>query len=527
MLERRFSPLNLLLVSVNGIIGSAWLFAPLYSAKIAGSAAIISWLIGGFATIVIALTFAELSTLLPIAGGTTRFAQLTHGAAAGFIISWVSWLSCVTMPPIEVQAVLQYLSTYCPSLMHAVNNTPVLSDLGLFFATLIMLGLCILNIASFKGFIRFNFFIFGFKFLVIFLTIVMLIKTQFHPLNFSGVLHIHSFSDWESILSAVATGGIAFAFTGFKHGVELAGESKRPELAIPLAIVGSVLVCLILYLGLQIAFIGALDHNSLQQGWARLNFANDIGPFVGIAMILGLFWLVKLLLIDAAVSPLGAGLIYVTSTSRIIYAMSKNGYLPSFLSRVNKNHFPVIAIFFNFLIGLFLFLPLPGWQNMVSFLVSAVVISYAMGPIALVSLRRQMPEISRTFRLPCSTLLSFLAFYFCNLMSYWTGWSTIYKLMIAIAIGLCLFMLSYYRKRHTFSNGFHFKSLYWLLPYLMGLCAISYFGSYGGGKHILAFGWDFLVIGLFSWAIFYLTMKFRLDDKQVVAQFKCYQDENA
>lgn len=253
MLNRRFSPINMLFLSINGIIGSAWLFAPLYSAKIAGSAAIISWLLGGFATIIITLTFAELSTLLPIAGGTTRFAQLTQGVATGFVISWVSWLSCVTMPPIEVQAVLQYISTYYPFLIQLVNHTPVLSDIGLFFATLVMFGLCVLNIASFKGFIRFNFFIFGFKFLVIVLTILMLIKTQFHPLNFTGGFHVTGAKKWEAILSAVATGGIAFAFTGFKHGVELAGETKNPQLAIPLAIVGSVVICLLLYLGLQVA----------------------------------------------------------------------------------------------------------------------------------------------------------------------------------------------------------------------------------------------------------------------------------
>src|SRR3990167_11257433 len=71
-LNRRFTPISLLMLSINGIIGSAWLFAPLYAAKIAGSGAIISWLLGGFATIVIALTFAELSSLLPIAGEIGR-----------------------------------------------------------------------------------------------------------------------------------------------------------------------------------------------------------------------------------------------------------------------------------------------------------------------------------------------------------------------------------------------------------------------------------------------------------------------
>src|SRR5579872_3338936 len=153
-LTRRFTPLSLLLLSINGMIGSAWLFAPLYTAKIAGSHAIIAWILGGSATILIAFTFAELSTLLPIAGGTTRFPQLSHGTLTSFIISWVAWLSCVTMPPIEVQATLQYASTYFPSLTHIVNTVPVLTSNGFFWATLLMLSLCILNVVSFKGLIR-------------------------------------------------------------------------------------------------------------------------------------------------------------------------------------------------------------------------------------------------------------------------------------------------------------------------------------------------------------------------------------
>ncbi|MCX7124851.1 MAG: hypothetical protein NTU49_03685 [Gammaproteobacteria bacterium] len=153
-------------------------------------------------------------------------------------------------------------------------------------------------------------------------------------------------------------------------------------------------------------------------------------------------------------------------------------------------------------------------------------ISYAMGPIALVSLRKQMPHLNRSFQLPCSNMVCFFAFYFCNLLSYWTGWHTICKLMIAISIGLLVFMISYYRKRHTFENGFYFKSLYWLVPYLAGLCVISYFGTYDGGQNSLTFGWDFLVIGLFSLIIFCLAIKLRLGNKVVEQQFALYQHEN-
>src|SRR6185312_6716201 len=106
-LTRRFTPISLLMLSVNGMVGSAWLFAPLYAAKIAGSAAIVAWLIGGLGTMMIAMTFAELSVMFPVAGGTAQIPQLSHGTLTSFVTSWVAWLSALTMAPIEVQAILQ------------------------------------------------------------------------------------------------------------------------------------------------------------------------------------------------------------------------------------------------------------------------------------------------------------------------------------------------------------------------------------------------------------------------------------
>lgn len=504
-LNRRFSPLNLLMLSINGMVGSAWLFAPLYAAKIAGSAAIIAWLIGGLATAVIALTYAELSVLLPVAGGTAQIPQLSHGTFTSFILSWVAWLSALTMAPIEVQAVLLYASTYFPSLTHLVNNTPVLTSVGIGWATVLMLFLCFINVTSYKGLLRFNFILFFFKISVIVLTIFMLINFSFHAENFSNLTtSITSFSGWHAILAAVASGGVAFAFTGFKHGVELAGEAKKSAIAIPLAVIGSVLCCLLLYLGLQVAFIGALAPSALQNGWSNLSFIGDAGPFVGLAAGLGILWLLKLLYIDAAVSPLGAGLIYVTSTARILYAMSKIGYVPAPLSRLSKQNFPIVAIFTNFTVGMFLFLPFPGWQSMVSFLVSAMVISYAVGPIAVLCLRLELPNHKRHFRLPIPYVICGLAFYFCNLLSYWTGWDTVYKLAIAIFIGLVFFSFAYVRGKLK-AREIGFKSVMWIIPYLLGLTSISYLGSFGG-KNIITFGWDFGVIAAFSIVILYLAI---------------------
>lgn len=522
-LNRRFTPATLLMLSINGMVGSAWLFAPLYAAKIAGSAAIIAWLIGGAATIVIALTFAELSVLFPVAGGTAQIPQLSHGLFTSFAISWIAWLSALTMAPIEVQAVLQYASTYFTSLTHSVNGVPVLTQFGMFWATILMLGLCIVNVGSFKGLVRFNFILFFFKVVVIILTVGALLHISYHPENFVGISPGFSPSSWQAILAAVATGGIAFAFTGFKHGVELAGEAKSSAIAIPLAIVGSVVCCLLLYVGLQMAFIGALEPSMLAQGWQNVKFIGDVGPFAGLAAALGLIWLLNLLYVDAAISPLGAGLIYVTSTARILYAMGQIGFVPRILTKLNKQEFPIAAIFLNFALGMFLFLPLPGWQAMVSFLVSGMVLSYAIGPIALLCLRKELPNAKRLFRLPAAHVMCVLAFYFCNLISYWTGWETIYKLAIAMLIGLVFFTMASVRGRLR-SQPLGLKSAIWLIPYFSGLVLISYLGAFGG-KNVIPFGWDFFVIAVFSIVILYMAVRCR--STALTEQFAQYQTVEA
>lgn len=503
------------------MIGSAWLFGPFYAAKIAGPQAIIGWLLGGLATLLIAFTFAELSSMLPIAGGMSRFPELSHGSLTNLIMSWLAWLSCVTMPPIEVQATLQYAATYFPQLVHLLHGIPVLTSIGFCWAAILMFGLCVINVVSFKGLVRFNFILFIFKIAVIVITVATIIHTKFHLNNFATILPDFQLNHWQAILTSVASGGIAFAFTGFTHGIALAAETKRPNITIPVAIIGSIICCLLLYISLQTAFIGALSPESIKNGWHHLTFYGEAGPFVGIASLLGLFWLAKLLYIDATVSPLGAGLIYVTSTARMVYALSKNGFFPTFLSRLTTKGFPIWAIILNFTLGMFLFLPLPGWQAMVNFLVSSIVIAYAMGPIALLCLRKQLPNVHRPFRLPFPKIICLLAFYCCNLISYWTGWETLSKLSVAISIGFILLIIVY--QRNVFDKKqFNLHAALWLVPYLAGLTIISYLGAFGG-KNIIPFGWDFLIIAMFTLAIQKLALMTRLDANQ--EQYLIYRQE--
>ena len=522
-LSRRFSPISLLLLSINGMIGSAWLFAPLYAAQVAGSGAIISWVIGGLITLAIAFVFAEIATFLPIAGGMARFAQLSHGTLANVLISWVSWLSFLMMAPIEVQATLQYASTYLPWLTYATPGGVGLTHEGLMTATALMLLLCFVNIASFKGLVRVNQWLLTFKLSVLFFTVFAILHAKFAVGNFQGWFPGLNMSSWHAILSAVATGGVVFAFAGFTHGIAMAGEAKNSHIAIPLAVVGSVVACTLIYVLLQIAFIGGLSASDLQNGWQHLNFKDAVGPFIGIGLMLGLTWAVRLLYINSVVSPLGTGLVYVTTTARTVYGISKNGLFPPILSKLNKQGFPIYAIALNFVLGMFVFLPFHGWEQMVNFLVSAIVISYAIGPICLLAFRLQLPDQARPFRLPCHKLFCFVSFYCCNLMTYWTGWGTIWKLAICLSVGFILLMIAYVRGAIDKSR-FGMKSLYWMVPYLGGLFILSYLGSYGG-INMIPFGWDFLVIAIFS----YIVLQLAVFSRQEFAdeQYRIYKSELA
>src|SRR5579871_1235035 len=116
-LKRDISATNILVAAAGGMIGSGWLFSPYISAQIAGSGALISWIIATIFMLFIALPLCELGAMMPIAGGMANYPTFTHGKEVGFLFAWVSWLSYVVMTPIEIQAILQYASHFFPILL--------------------------------------------------------------------------------------------------------------------------------------------------------------------------------------------------------------------------------------------------------------------------------------------------------------------------------------------------------------------------------------------------------------------------
>jgi amino acid transporter len=111
-LRREIGFIGLLWVSGGSIIGSGWLFGAQGALATAGPAAVISWVIGAVAILMLALVHAELGAMYPVAGGTARFPHYAFGGAVGASFGWFSWLQAATVAPIEVMAVIQYGQHY-------------------------------------------------------------------------------------------------------------------------------------------------------------------------------------------------------------------------------------------------------------------------------------------------------------------------------------------------------------------------------------------------------------------------------
>ncbi|MFM1889801.1 MAG: hypothetical protein RLZZ565_558, partial [Planctomycetota bacterium] len=150
-LERRLGPIPMLAISVGAIIGSAWLFAPLFAAQIAGPAAIVSWGISIGVALLLALVYAELGAAFPVAGGLARFSYFSHGNLAGFLAGIACWLGYVAIAPIEVQAMVRYLADEWPWLL-AAEGSSSLSGGGFVFASLLLLAMTAINLLGVSWF---------------------------------------------------------------------------------------------------------------------------------------------------------------------------------------------------------------------------------------------------------------------------------------------------------------------------------------------------------------------------------------
>jgi amino acid transporter len=536
-LARDIGLIGLLWASVGSIIGSGWLFGAQRGLLHAGPAAMISWIIGGFCILLLALVHAELGAMYPLSGGSARFPHYAFGGYAGASFGWFSYLQAVTVAPIEVSATILYMTHYHFA-QSWLNTDETLTSTGFVVAVILMAILASVNFFGVRVLATTNSALTWWKVAVPLLTIlVVAVAGGLHSSNFHAADGFNPYGV-KGILLAIPVSGIIFSYLGFEQADQLAGESKNPNRDIPVAVIGSIIIGLVIYIGLQLVFLLALPSSAIGSHWCDgvdpavagcLNatqaasahlYGAFSGPWAQLAALVSLGWLAKVLYFDAVVSPLGTGLIYTAAGSRVSYGLSRNNYFHGLFGRLNDRKVPWLGVIVTFIIGCVCFLPFPSWQSLIGLITSASVLMYAGAPLSLGAFRKRLPDANRPYRLPGAAIISPASFVVATWIIMWSGWVTDWKLGVLIVLG-CLIIFN----REMEPEHMNPRSAAWLPVYLIGVGVITYFSTFGGAgasSHTLGGHtgtapviWALVVCGIFALAIYYWAINVALSAETI------------
>jgi amino acid transporter len=281
-------------------------------------------------------------------------------------------------------------------------------------------------------------------------------------------------------------------------------------------VIFSVLIGAVIYIALQIVFLGALPSSQIGHSWATGAYTAMTGPFAQLATLIGVGWLAAILYVDAIISPGGTGLIYTTSSSRVSYGLSKNGYFPTVYESTDSRGVPWFGLITAFVVGCVCFLPFPSWTSLVGLITAASVLMYAGAPLAFGVFRRRLPDAERPWRAPAGSVLAPVAFVVANLLILWSGWDTVWRLGIAILIGYVILAVTRIFNWNPRSPQLDPKAASWLPVYLLGMGAIVYLSDFGPMTNpVFPLWWDMVAVAIFSSIIYFWAMAVALPTERI------------
>ncbi len=487
--KKRLSLIDLTFIGLGTVFGSGWLFAASHVASFAGPAGIFSWVIAAVAVLTLGIVYCELGAALPRAGGAISYLHTSHGPLMSYLIGAITVIYLSSMVAIEVVAARQYAAAWFPVLNDPGTSNP--STTGWLVQLALVALFFWLNYSSVKTFAKANNVVSVFKFAVPTLIVVTLML-HFKPENF----HVAGFAPFgmSGVEMAVSSGGVIFAFLGLTPIVSVASEVENPQRTIPIALILSIVCSGIIYVLLQIAFLGAVPTGLLGEGWQALSKKFSL-PFHDIALQLGIAWLGVVVVLDAIISPSGCGNIFFNATPRAIYGWAQSGTFFKVFAKVDKESgIPRPATWLAFALSIFWTMPFPSWEAMISVVSAALVVSYAIAPVCVAALRKSCPDMVRPFRVKGLSVLGPLSFVVATLIVYWSGWKSLYWLLgaqIALYIGYLVFL----RKLPVghLSMKQQVRCSLWLVGYYVLTMVASYLGPFGGSGAV-PHPYDFLMV---------------------------------
>lgn len=497
--RKQLSLTDLTFIGLGAIFGSGWLFSASHVSALAGPAGIVSWLIGGSAVLLLGLVYCELGAALPRAGGVVRYPEYSHGALLGALMGFITLIAFSSLIAIEIVACRQYAAAWFPALSRPGSSDPTV--LGWFAQLALLTVFFALNYRSVKTFARANNIISVFKFVVPLLVIVVLLS-QFHTAN----MQVHGFAPFgfAGVEAAVSAGGIIFAYLGLTPIIAVASEVHDPQRTIPIALILSVALSTVIYVLLQVAFLGSIPAHLLAGGWSGIG-ASFALPYHDIALALGIGWLAVLVVSDAVISPSGTGNIYMNATPRVVYGWARSGsFFPVFTKVDAASGIPRPALWLTFALSIFWTLPFPSWEALIRVVSAALVLSYAVAPITVAALRRNAPELPRPFFLRGFGVLGPASFAVAALIVYWSDWDTVSWLLglqIAMAAVYVLWKLAARTDRVALRREVYASA--WLIGFYALVMLVSWLGTFGG-RGLIGHPWDSLLVvvialGVYAW----------------------------
>jgi amino acid transporter len=447
-------------LSLGAIIGSGWLFAVLSADGVAGPASMISWVIGGICVLFIAFTYMEIAAMLPRTGALSRYPQLTHGGYVGMILGWAYLLSAVSVPAIEAEASVTYLSSKFPSMGLISPKTTIIAwPKGVMLAFGFLILFFFLNYFGIRLLSEVNRWVVAWKLIIPTLTFIF-VFFAFRGSNFGSAVGGFAPLGKAPIFEAVATTGIVFSYLGFRQALEYAGEARRPQKDVPRATILSVLIAIVLYTLLQVSFTGGIRWGSLGVkvgNWSLLGkSAWATGPFyrelhaAGIGVLAGF---AALLIWDAVISPAGTGWVYTGTSTRTFYGLAVQRLFPPGFQAMNRFGIPWPSLVASFFVGGLFFIRQPSWYGIVGFITSTTVLTYIMGGSGVAVLRRIAPDWHRPVRIPAYWLLSALGFVAATEVVYWSGFSTLVTVITATFFALVIYLWYYAPSKGYMTQG--------------------------------------------------------------------------
>lgn len=451
-LKRSLGAVNLIAIGIGVIIG-AGLFSltGIAAANNAGPAVTLSFLIAAAGCAFSALCYAEFAAMVPVSGSAYTYAYATVGEVFAWIIGWdlvleyavgaatvaISWSQYLVKFMDKLHLPLPYELVHSPFEQATAADSTVIHGWLNLPAALIVLLITAVIVRGVKKSALFNMIIVALKVGVVLLFIVLgwryINPAHYHPYIPANTGSFGTFG-WSGVLRGA--GVVFFVFIGFDIVATMAQETKNPQRNMPIGIIGSLLICTLLFVLFGYVMTGLASYTAFKNSAAPVAVAIQHMPYE---------WLGFVIFLAILIGYTSVILVDLLGQSRVFYSMSRDGLLPGMFSRLHPRFRTPSRS--NIVLGLFisLFAALVPIQVVGEMTSIGTLLAFVMVCLGVLILRKTQPHTPRPFRTPWVPLVPVLGILTCLVMMYSLPWETWVRLLVWLALGMIVYY-SYGRK---------------------------------------------------------------------------------